>query len=55
MNDIQTITVYFKVVYGIVAVALVGYTLWLASAARRARARLEAASLVAVAPRDKLS
>ena len=42
MNDIQTITIYFQVVYGIVAVALVGYALWLSREARRARARLEA-------------
>jgi hypothetical protein len=44
MNDMQTITVYFKIVYGIVAVVLAGYTLYIASAARRARARLNASS-----------
>ena len=49
MNDIQTITVYFKVVYGIVAVTLIGYALYLARAERRARR-----SLVALASRDKL-
>ena len=43
MNDIQTITVYFKVVYGIVAVAIVTYVSYLARAERRARARLAAA------------
>ena len=43
MTDIQTITVYFKIVYGIVAVAIVGYVLYLARAERRARARLSAA------------
>jgi hypothetical protein len=42
MNDMQTITVYFKVVYGIVAVVLAGYTMYLAREARRARARVEA-------------
>ena len=42
MNDIQTITVYFKVVYGIVAVVIVGYAWYLARAGRRARARLAA-------------
>jgi hypothetical protein len=41
MNDIQTVTVYFKIVYGIVAVALVGYSVHHARAARRARGRLE--------------
>jgi hypothetical protein len=50
MNDIQTITVYFKVVYGIVAVAIIAYASYLARAERRARA-----SLVALAPRDKRS
>jgi hypothetical protein len=43
MNDIQTITVYFKVVYGIVAVVIIGYAWYLARAARRARARLAVA------------
>ena len=42
MNDIQTITVYFKIVYGLVAVVLSGYALYLAREARRARARLAA-------------
>jgi hypothetical protein len=49
MNDIQTITVYFKIVYGIVAVVIAGYAWYLARAARRARA-----SLVAGARRDQL-
>jgi hypothetical protein len=52
MNDIQTITVYFKIVYGLVAVTLAGYALFLVRQERRARARL--ASLVAPAHRDKL-
>jgi predicted Co/Zn/Cd cation transporter (cation efflux family) len=43
MNDIQTITRYFTIVYGLVAVAVAAYALWLARAARRARARLAAA------------
>ena len=42
MNDIQTITVYFKIVYGLVAAALTAYVLYLARAERRARARLDA-------------
>lgn len=41
MNDIQTITVYFKVVYGLVAVALIAYSLYLVRAARNARARIQ--------------
>ena len=49
MNDIQTVTVYFKIVYALVAVAIAGYSIYLANAARQARA-----SLVARAPRDKL-
>jgi hypothetical protein len=42
MNDIQAITVYYKIVYGIVAVAIAAYAWYLARAARRARARLAA-------------
>ena len=49
MNDIQTITVYFKIVYGLVGVTIIAYALYLARAERRARA-----SLVALAPRDRL-
>jgi hypothetical protein len=48
MNDIQTVTVYFKIVYGLVAVALIAYSLYLVRAARNARA-----SLAALPPRDK--
>ena len=50
MNDMQTITVYFKIVYGLVAVVMAGYALYLAREARRARS-----SLLAAARRDKLS
>jgi hypothetical protein len=49
MNDIQAITAYYKIVYGIVAAAIVAYAWFLGRAARRARA-----SLVALAPRNKL-
>jgi hypothetical protein len=44
MNDIQAITIYFKIVYGIIAVVLAGYALHLSRQARRARARLDAAT-----------
>ena len=43
MNDIQTITVYFKIVYALVAVVIAGYSIYLVNAARHARARVEAA------------
>ena len=55
MNDMQTITVYFKIVYGIVAVVIAGYTLYLWREARRARARVQAAPLVGGAARGKLT
>ena len=42
MNQMQEITLYFKIVYGLVAVALGGYALYLAREGRRARARIEA-------------
>lgn len=41
-QDIQTITIYYEIVYGIVAAAVIGYAVWLGRAAKRARARLEA-------------
>ena len=50
MNDMQTITVYFKIVYALVAVVIAGYSIYLANAARQARA-----SLLARARRDKVS
>jgi hypothetical protein len=47
MNDIQTVTIYFKIVYGLVGATIVAYALYLARAERRARA-----SLAARAPRN---
>lgn len=44
MRDMQTVTVYFHVVYVLAAVILGGYTAAIVVAARKARARLEAAS-----------
>ena len=44
MNDIQTVTVYFKVVYTLVAVVIVSYSIYLANAARHARTRIDTAS-----------
>lgn len=44
MRDIQTVTVYFHVVYILAAVILGGYAAALVIAARKARVRLEAAS-----------
>jgi hypothetical protein len=44
MNDIQTVTLYYKIVYGIVALALAAYSLYLAREARRALARLDSAA-----------
>jgi hypothetical protein len=49
MNDIQTITIYFKIVYALVGVVIIAYSIYLANAGRQARA-----SLVARASRDKL-
>jgi hypothetical protein len=43
MNDMQTITVYYKIVYGLVAAVMAGYAFYLARAARHARARIAAA------------
>ena len=42
MNDMQTITVYFKIVYGLVAVVLAAYALYLARGGRSARSRIAA-------------
>lgn len=44
MRDIQTVTVYFHVVYALAAVIFGGYAIGIAAAARRARARLDAAA-----------
>ncbi|MEO5569067.1 MAG: hypothetical protein ABIR92_11275 [Gemmatimonadaceae bacterium] len=44
MRDIQTVTVYFHVVYILAALILGGYAAALVMAARKVRARLEAAS-----------
>jgi hypothetical protein len=43
MQDIQTVTIYYHVVYTLAAVIFGGYTISIVMAARRARARLEAA------------
>lgn len=44
MRDIQTVTVYFHAVYVLAAVIFGGYTAAIVLAARKARARLDAAS-----------
>jgi hypothetical protein len=43
MRDMQTVTVYYQIIYGLFAVAIVGYALYLARAARAVRARLDTA------------
>jgi hypothetical protein len=43
MRDIQTVTIYFHVVYTLAVVILGGYAVGVIVAARRARARIEAA------------
>ena len=43
MRDIQTVTGYFYAVYALAAVIIGGYVLWIVAAARKAKARLEAA------------
>ena len=41
MRDIQTVTVYYQIIYGLFAVAIVGYAVYLGRAARAVRARLD--------------
>jgi hypothetical protein len=43
MRDMQTITIYYQIIYGLVAVAIAGYATYLARSARSVRARLDAA------------
>ena len=43
MNDIQTVTIYYRVVYTIAALVLAAYSAGIIRAARRARERLEGA------------
>jgi hypothetical protein len=44
MRDIQTVFGYFYTVYTLTAVILGGYVLWMVGAARKAQARIAAAS-----------
>jgi len=44
MRDMQTVTVYFHVVYILAALIFGGYTAAIVIAARKVQARLEAAS-----------
>lgn len=43
MRDMQTVTIYYHVVYALAAVIFGGYAVAIVVAARRAQARLDAA------------